>query len=367
MANSEHLKTLRQGIEAWNQWRQDQPQIHPDLRGANLDGEDYSKADLSGADLSGAILNETKPCGANLSQADLSQADLSQADLPQANLSKADLSKASFSEADLLRADLSRANLSGANLSGAILQWANFHRASLREAVFSDADLSDTVLTNTDLSEVKGLESIIHHGPSSIGIDTLYKSQGRIPDKFLRDTGVSEEIIDIARSMRNGPPTQWYSCFISYSTKDEEFAQRLHSRMRQANMRVWFAPKDLQGGKKMHEELFQAIQLQDKLLLVLSAHSIQSEWVMTEIRKARDTEKKENRRKLFPIRLVDFDALRAWTCSDADSGKDLAQEVREYFIPDFSNWKDAVAFEAAFTRLQTDLKYENAGTRPPAV
>jgi hypothetical protein len=149
---------------------------------------------------------------------------------------------------------------------------------------------------------------------------------------------------------------RFHSVFISYSTKDEEFARRLHSRMREAGVRVWFAPEDLAGGKKLHEQLLGAIQIQDKLLLVLSAHSIQSEWVMTEIRKAREVERKESRRKLFPIRLVDFETLRTWTCFDADSGKDLAVEVREYFIPDFSNWKDDAAFEAAFKRLQMDLK-----------
>jgi hypothetical protein len=126
--------------------------------------------------------------------------------------------------------------------------------------------------------------------------------------------------------------------------------------MREANMRVWFAPEDAKGGKKLHEQLFEAIQLQDKLLLVLSPDSIQSEWVMTEIRKAREVEKREKRHKLFPILLMDFDALSAWNCFDADTGKDLAVEVREYFIPDFSNWEDRVSFEKAFKRLQQDLK-----------
>ena len=100
-------------------------------------------------------------------------------------------------------------------------------------------------------------------------------------------------------------------------------------------MRVWFAPEDLKGGKKLHEQLFEAIQIYDRLLIVLSKHSIQSEWVMTEIRKARETEKKEKRRKLFPIRLTDFETLRDWTCFDADTGKDLAVEVRGYFAPIF--------------------------------
>ena len=103
-----------------------------------------------------------------------------------------------------------------------------------------------------------------------------------------------------------------------------------------------------------------AIQLHDKLLLILSENSIKSEWVMTEIRKAREVEKKENRRKLFPIRLVDFDTLRDWTCFDADTGKDLAVEVREYFIPDFSNWKDHDAFEKSFARLLQDLRAEES-------
>jgi hypothetical protein len=76
----------------------------------------------------------------------------------------------------------------------------------------------------------------------------------------------------------------------------------------------------------------------------------------------RKVEIKEKRRKLFPIRLVDFETIRQWECFDADSGKDLAVEVREYFIPDFSNWKDQHSFEAAFARLLKDLKAEEEAT-----
>jgi hypothetical protein len=83
---------------------------------------------------------------------------------------------------------------------------------------------------------------------------------------------------------------------------------------------------------------------------------MQSEWVITEIRKARKAEIKETRQKLFPIRLVDVEKIQEWECFDADTGKDLAVEVREYFIPDFSNWKDHHSFEASFSRLLKDLK-----------
>jgi hypothetical protein len=154
------------------------------------------------------------------------------------------------------------------------------------------------------------------------------------------------------------------SSVISYSTHDEAFATRLHARMREAGLQVWFAPEDMCGGQKLHEQISQAITSHDKLLIILSAHSLRSEWVMTEIRKARRAELKEQRRKLFPIRLIDMDTLREWECFDADIGKDLAVEVREYFIPDFSHWRDAAAFERSFARLLRDLRAAETATRP---
>ena len=84
-----------------------------------------------------------------------------------------------------------------------------------------------------------------------------------------------------------------------------------------------------------------------------------SERVKTEIANARRREVTEKKRVLFPIRLVDFEAVRNWTCFDADIGKDSAREIREYFIPDFSNWKDHDSFEQAFARLLRDLKADD--------
>ena len=99
MANEEHLKILKQGVEAWNEWREKNPQITPDL----------SKANLYEADLTGA----------NLYEADLSEADLSKANLYKADLSGADLYEADLSGADLTGANLTGANLYKANLNGA--------------------------------------------------------------------------------------------------------------------------------------------------------------------------------------------------------------------------------------------------------
>ena len=77
---------------------------------------------------------------------------------------------------------------------------------------------------------------------------------------------------------------------------------------------------------------------------------------MTELRKARKAERQSGKRKLFPVRLVDFETLRDRESFDADSGKDLAVELREYFVPDFSHWREHDQFEDAFSGLLKDLK-----------
>jgi hypothetical protein len=83
---------------------------------------------------------------------------------------------------------------------------------------------------------------------------------------------------------------------------------------------------------------------------------MESEWVTTEIAKARKREVRDKRRVLFPIRLAPFETLRDWECFDADTGKDSVREIREYFILDFSNWKDHDSYQEAFQRLIRDLK-----------
>jgi len=116
----------------------------------------------------------------------------------------------------------------------------------------------------------------------------------------------------------------------------------------------------MRAGHKVHEQIDQAIRVHDKLLIVLSEHSMQSEWVKTELYKARQREIKDGRRMLFPVALVDYEAIQTWECFDADTGKDLARELREYYIPDFQNWKDQNTFEDSFQRLLRDLQAEES-------
>jgi hypothetical protein len=332
MANPEHLAKLHEGVKAWNEWRLNNSGIEIDLSQVNLNGMNLSKSNLARADLSESILNEV---------------DFSNAHLFKANLSKSKLFFSCLCEADLSEANLSEAKFWNANLSG-----ANLFRANLSEALLSGADLNNTLIGFTifgavDLSEVKNLEKVRHHTSSSIGIDTLYCSKGHIPDVFLRGCGVPDKMIEYACSLTTRP-IQYYSCFISYSHKDDEFAKRLHADLDTKKVLCWFAPHDLPIGAKTRPSIDEAIRVHDKLLLILSEHSVQSNWVEHEAEHALDLETEREKLVLFPVRLDDavMESKAGWA----------ANVKRQRNIGDFTRWKDHDAYKVSFDRLLRDLK-----------
>ncbi len=269
-----------------------------------------------------------------------------------------------LTNADLSGTDLTGVDLSGATLCDAFLHGTKFHGTNLAETEFGGAKLKGAAFLDVDLSVAKGLESVRHQGPSTVGTDTLMRSRRKLPLSFLKECGVHDEVLAYLPSLV-GKIFDFYSCFISYSSKDDEFAKHLHARLQQEKIRVWFAPEDIEGGRKLYDQIDEAICLHEKLLLVLSSESMSSEWVSTEIRRTRKAERDQGCQKLFPIRLCNMDTLRRWERFDADSGKDLAVELREYYIPDFSHWKDHESFEAAFKRLLHDLRKDEPTMRRP--
>ncbi|MFZ1011073.1 MAG: toll/interleukin-1 receptor domain-containing protein [Candidatus Sulfotelmatobacter sp.] len=363
MANRKHLAKLKEDVGGWNEWRKVHPSIVPSLQEADLRWADLPGADFTRARLSGAQLRD-----ASLGRACLYRADLTGADLRRANLYGADLSGAHLNGADLRGANLLRADLTGADLRGTdisdrtVLGRADFRGAILVGADLTNSDIGGTTFGDNDLSDVKGLETVRHTGPSTIGIDTIYRSHGKIPLAFLRRAGVPENFIEYIPSLVAPGAIQFYSCFISYSTKDQAFADRLYADLQNKGVRCWFAPHDIQAGKKIHEQIDDAIRMHEKLLLIFSSNSMNSEWVKTEIRKARKRERTEKKRVLFPVRMVSFEAIRDWELFDADEGKDLAVEIREYHIPDFSDWKNHDAYSEGLRNLLRDLKAEQLKT-----
>lgn len=282
----QHLQLLRQGVGVWNAWRLKHSKHKPTLSSANLHGMDLTSADLR--------------------QADLSSADLG--------------------ESVLIWTNFSGANLSGANLSGALL--------------------GDTIFGDTDLSNAQGLSTCVHGGPSTIDFRTLKRS-GKLPTIFLKGCQLSEIIIDYLDALL-APPINFYSCFISYSSKDQEFAARLHADLQSNGVRCWFAPHDMKIGARIRSEVDEVIRIHDKLLLILSENSVSSAWSESEVETAMERERKEKHTILFPIRLDD-------AVMQADGGwPALIRNTRN--IGDFRKWKNHDSYQKAFDRLLRDLK-----------
>ncbi|HEY9627562.1 MAG TPA: pentapeptide repeat-containing protein [Coleofasciculaceae cyanobacterium] len=168
MSDPIHLTYLDHGVEKWNEWRDESPNIKPDLSGAylfskNLGSVNFCGADLGKADLFAADLFWADLTGAYLGQANLSNAELGETDLSNANLTGADLSNANLTGANLNLANLTKANLTGANLTGANLTKANLSSAQALSANFTGATFTGAILADWNINSATQLEDVLCH------------------------------------------------------------------------------------------------------------------------------------------------------------------------------------------------------------
>ena len=402
VANKRLLSLLEKGVDAWNSWRRESPDTRPDLRGADLQsadlsGANFSFANLGKADLCGAHLNGANFLGAKLRDADLRGAILSEANLCAADLRRAclgtaylrgailswaQLSNANLSEAHLGWANLVEANLRGVDFSGAFPIWANLSNTDLRRADFrgahllganlsganlSGADFNNATIGSTrfgavDLSSVKGLDTVRHFWPSTIGVDTIHESRGKIPEVFLRGCGLPEQFIKQLPSLL-GKEVGYYSCFISYSHADESFAQRLHDQLQARGVRCWLDEHEILPGDDIRDEVDRGISLWDKVLLCCSESSLNSYWVNMEIDKAFKKEQElwnelgKKTLALIPLNLDDY--LFKWNSSRASVLTDRHAE-------DLVGWEsDPSKLERALTRIERALCSDEGAREKP--
>jgi uncharacterized protein YjbI with pentapeptide repeats len=329
--NRSHLVALKRGAHSWNEWRRKNHTVRPNLRGISLPpGIDLYKADLSEADLTGATLER-----ANLSRALLYSSKLVAANLKGANLHGAQLDHSDFSGANLAEAELVAATFTGAILTG------TYFRNSL---------LGSTSLDAVDLSTARGLDTIRHAGPSSIGTDTIYLSKASISEIFLRGAGVPDGFVTYMKSLVVNP-IEYYSCFISYSNKDKDFAERLHADLQNAHVRSWFFPENARWGRGVWEAIDEPIRKYDKLIVICSENSLQSGPVLREVERALRREDDEGKNILFPVRIDEY-LFEKWE-------HPFKSDVLSKVVADFRQWRNHDGYRKAFERLLRALKEED--------
>src|SRR5262249_1254782 len=141
-----------------------------------------------------------------------------------------------------------------------------------------------------------------------------------------------------------------YSCFISYSSKDDAFAKRLYADLQNKGVRCWFAEHDMPIGAKIIDAIDEAIRMRDKVLLILSGSAIGSDWLEGEMRRALDEERTRNQVVLFPVRLDDA------VMQTSEGWARLLLSQRN--IGDFTGWKEQGRYQKSFERLMRDLRVE---------
>lgn len=170
MANQRHLNKLCEGVSTWNQWREEHPEILPDLRKAGLRGAVLTGIDFRRTNFDGADLHNAKLCSVSLHSASICQTNLS-----GARFRHAYLHRTYFKET--------------------ILQHTNLHKASLLNTTFLHLDLNETI-------------NLENRG-SPWAIDNRHRYlptiQGKYPRHFSARSGVSEQLLAVSALQPVGP------------------------------------------------------------------------------------------------------------------------------------------------------------------
>jgi hypothetical protein len=161
MSNRRHVTILEKGVEFWNGWRSEHPEITPDLSDSNIKIRELAGVNFERVNLRGALMP-----GANLRKANLKNADLSGADLMESNLE-------------------------GAVFTGANLQSANMMGANLKGARLKKANLSETILYRADLKDSECVCSCLWFKLLMDFADRLMSAEASSQDFYFKDVGDS--------------------------------------------------------------------------------------------------------------------------------------------------------------------------------
>jgi uncharacterized protein YjbI with pentapeptide repeats len=336
VTRSEVVDLILAGRDSWNEFRASLPHIQW-YRGQvllpgfilQLNDTDFRRRDLSEYDFTGCDFLSCNFVRAKFNRANLAGAGphgtfewstkFVDCNLRSTIFQGSDLGHCSFEGSDLSHAELNGVTLHGTDLSKTklfkTLIAADFNDTKLFETNFQDSYLLGSQFVDTDLSKAKNLSKAKIFTHITLDHRTLFKS-GSLPKSFYRSCGLPEQLIDYLPSLVEDA-INIQSCFISYSSKDELFAERLYEDLQNSRVPCFYAPKDLKIGSVIRDAIEQALHIHDRVLIVLSTNSILSTWVEHEVEAAFERERAENRTVLFPIRLDDavMSSKKGWAAN----------------------------------------------------
>jgi hypothetical protein len=215
-----------------------------------------------------------------------------------------------------------------------------------------------TVFQNCDLSEAEGLDEVRHDAPSTVGVDTLYRSRGRIPAQFLLGIGAPEGLFPFQQAIANDSPLGG-EFFIACAEKDIPFAQQLQSALRAHGVRTWVFAENFRGNALVdrrstseEEEIERWIRHYDKLIVVCSQAGLDSETVRNDLTAAKDLQQSKDQ---WLVYVVDPDGTLHQP--RARAARNLTYDHVIFDLKEHS--ANSAAYQQVLARLAEALKQSN--------
>ena len=296
----------------------------------------------------------------------LSNFDLSHKNIIARDLSGAILTNSLLNKTNLRRTTLDGANLTNASFCGANLYRVNFNRAQVNNTDLTGAKSKCTIYTCIDLCGFKCIDKIEHQAPSSVGVDTLEITRSSFQKRyrrsshkqteiceqirmFLKQCGIEEDLLKVFWDTSQEHFAKYHTVFISYSSRDRAFADKLYYSLQESSVRCWYAPVDLRVGNIIDSEIFDAIRSCDKLIIICSKNSLKSPWVEREIKTALRKEELMKRDSDEQLNIL-IPVLLDKTVFDWESL--YREDILKRLYCDFSEWEnDEAEFNAKLEEL----------------
>lgn len=213
------------------------------------------------------------------------------------------------------------------------------------------------------------MEKTFHPLPSIVDRSTIQNLQGQITadiETFLNGCGYTRWEIEIMRlhdpastpgqisdhlttkvfPFRTRGAIYLGGVFLSYAHKDQRFVDKLYNALTRSDIEVYLDRHDFTAGS-LEKNISRAIRINDQVVVVLSKHSLASEWVWLEISSALEKEREIGKDVLFPICIDD----ECW--KEQRNKERLMNYVKERVILDFT---DKSTFESNLQKLITGMK-----------